>query len=347
MSPPNPPSQKSSAKASRKPSPQLRPNAQGPFEVVDPKWLASALALTVLAAVICAWLAVCLLFYQGEWQLVLHPSHTVDKTPASVGLGFESVRFNATETGQPRLTGWWMPAQAGGAASGDTASPAKAPPDSLSFAAVPKYAGFTVLYLHGGSGSLSDTVPALARLHRAGINVFAIDYRGFGQSDLADHPAEARMAEDAAAGLDYLTTTRHIPLQRIIPYGEGLGAPLAAGLALGHPEIPAVILDNPDPDPTATAIAQRPSHLIPVRLLFREHFEIASPLAALHTPKLMIAGGPDSSNGAAVIASLQVLFRRAASPSLTVTLPAVKYEDDYQAALTRFLDEYLPVPSTR
>jgi hypothetical protein len=198
----------------------------------------------------------------------------------------------------------------------------------------------TVLYLHDGSQSLSATVPALARLHQAGINIFAIDYRGFGQSDASAHPTEARMAQDTAAALDYLTATRHVPTANIVPYGVGLGASLAAALAVKHPEIPAVILDNPDPDPTATAVESHPSGVIPVRLIFRERFEIAAPLANLPTPKLLIAGGPNAAQGADEIRALQMLFRNAHSPSLSVTLPPTRYEVAYQTALSRFLDQY-------
>jgi pimeloyl-ACP methyl ester carboxylesterase len=308
----------------------LRPHPTTPPEVVDPIWLAKALGLSLLAALVCAWLTLCLLFYQGEWQLVLHPSRTVDRTPASVGLDFQQVRFDAAETGQPRLAGWWVPAEAG---------------SQLSFQTPPRYAALTVLYLHDGSQSLSASVPALAQLHHAGINIFAIDYRGFGQSDASAHPTEARMAQDTAAALDYLTATRHIPTANIVPYGVGLGASLAASLALHHPDIPAVILDNPDPDPTATAVASHPSRVIPVHLIFRERFEIAAPLAALATPKLLIAGGPNAAQSADNIRALQTLFRQARSPSLSVTLPPTSYEDAYLATLSRFLDQYASRPA--
>jgi uncharacterized protein len=291
-------------------------------EVVDPVWLAKALSLSLVAALLCGYATLCLLVYQGAWQLILHPSHTIDRTPASAGLVYSDVRFDASETGQPRLTAWWIP----------TAPEA-------GFQA--RHASFTILYLHDGSGSLSNSVPMLALLHRAGLNIFAIDYRGFGASDSSVHPSEVRMTQDAAAALEYLTATLHIPTRDIIPYGVGLGASLAANLAQANGGLAAVILDNPDPDPASTAAAAKPSRVIPVRLLFGNKFDIKKAIATLGTPKLLIAGGPNSANAAADLRVVQLLFKQAASPSFAVTLPSVNFEDDWQMALDRFLDQYL------
>ena len=315
----------------------VRDTPRSPLEVVDPIWLVKALALSLVAALICVYATLCLLVYQGEWQLVLHPVRTIDRTPASAGLDYTDARFGAAETGQPRLTGWWIPAQS-----------APPPGSQLSLQTIPKYADYTVLYLHDGSGSLSSTVPALTRLHQAGLNVFAIDYRGFGASDASVHPSDARMAEDAAAAFDYLTSTRHIPARNIIPYGTGLGASLAVSLAHAHPELPAVILDNPDPDPASAAATTHPSHILPVRLLFGNSFNIMGPIATLSTPKLLIAGGPNAADSTRNYSQLQTLFQKAASPRFTVTLPPGGPEGDYQAELFRFLDQYVsaqPLPT--
>jgi hypothetical protein len=290
---------------------------------VDPIWLLKALAICVVAALICGYATLCLLFYQGDWQLVLHPSPVVDRTPAQVGLAYSAVRFDASETGQPRLTAWWIPAASGTGFE-------------------PRYAAFTILYLHDGSGSLSDTVPALARLQAVGLNIFAFDYRGFGASDASSHPSAERMTQDAAAALDYLTSTRHIAARNIIPYGVGLGASLAAALTQAHPELPAVVLDNPDPDPASTALSQRPSHIVPVRMLFGNQFDIATPMASLKTPKLLIAGGPNSAQDIRSPEQFQTLFQHAASPRFSVTLPSHGSDAAYEAALRRFLDQYLP-----
>ena len=225
------------------PTPRRPPQqpARPVIENIDPRWLVKALLLTILAAAICAYLALCLLIYQGGWQLLLHPAAQngtqIDVTPSTP---FQAIRFDASATGTPRLSGWWIPAD-----SGPFVTPAR-----------------TMLYLHDGTGSLSTTVRELALLHQAKVNIFAIDYRGFGRSE-GPHPTEARMLEDSNAALDYLINTRHIAATEIVPYGVGLGAVLAAKLAGTHPELPAVIIDSPDPGCLRASDHRRPGSSTP------------------------------------------------------------------------------------
>ncbi len=113
----------------------------------------------------------------------------------------------------PRLKGWWIPA-----------------------ATDAKFARLTVLYLHGQDGNMGDTVDALARLHAAGVNVLAFDYRGYGQSQFV-RPSEAHWRQDAEWAIEYLTGTRHVAPGTIVLDGTGLGANLALEEAAAHPEL--------------------------------------------------------------------------------------------------------------
>jgi uncharacterized protein len=287
--------------------PNKRTPQPDPPDVVSPIWLVKAIALTILAALFCGYLTFCLLFYQGQWQLVLHPTRT-SSTPLSIaGASAELIRFGPDESATPQLTGWWIPADPGG-----------------------RYAHITILFLADGNGSLADSVPALASLHNLGINVFAFDYRGYGQS-AATRPSQQSMTQDADSAWQYLTTSRAISAQQIVPYGVGVGTSLATRLAVIHNTVPALILDSPRAD--LLDVARRDPHaaLIPVRLLFHERFPLAEPLSTLHTPKLLLFRStvPDQA------------FNLAADPKLTVQLTspsAVLYNE----SLTRFLDQYLP-----
>ncbi len=286
--------------------PQPTPKPSHHTETVDPIWLLKAIGITILVALLCAWLTLNLLFYRGQWQLVLHPTRT-SAPPANIaGAPYELIHFGLDESATPQLTGWWIPAPANG-----------------------RYAQSTILFLPGADGSLTNNTQTLSALHNLGINVFAFDYRGYGQS--ADtHPSQEKMTQDADHAWQYLNTSRHISAQQILPYGTGVGASLATHLALTHPDVPALILDTPQSDLLDTALHDPRSSLLPVRLLFHEHFPLTDLLAGLRTPKLLISTGTPNPPA----------FRTAADPKLTVELSSPT-DPFYGPALTRFLDEYL------
>ena len=276
-----------------------------PPDVVSPIWLIKAIALTIVAALFCGYLTFCLLFYQGQWQLVLHPTRT-SASPASIaGIPYELIRFGPDESATPQLTGWWIPATPGS-----------------------RYTPITILFLPDGNGSLTNSIPILTSLHNLGLNVFAFDYRGYGQSVPA-RPNQQSMTQDTDTAWQYLTATRAIPTQRIVPYGTGVGTSLATRLAAHHNDIPALILDTPRADLLNVAIRDPRATLLPVRLLFHERFPLAEPLSTLHTPKLLISRttSPDQT------------FLRASDPKYTVEL-ASPSEALYNQSLARFLDQY-------
>jgi pimeloyl-ACP methyl ester carboxylesterase len=248
---------KAQREAARTPPPGWKDPLAQQQPLVSGRWLLYAVLVVVGLAAVSAYLTLCLLFYQGQWQVVFHPSRKAATTPAAVGLRYDDVRFDYTGTGIPQLAGWWI------AADHDA-------PNSVR----------TVLFLHDGSGSLADTVPQLKTLHALGVNLFAFDYRGFGNS-LEVHPSEQRVYEDADAAWSYLTDIRHIDPKSIVIYGSGLGATIAAEAVLRHREASALILENPAPPALSLIEADSRTSLLPVKLLFRDRFEIGPKLSAL------------------------------------------------------------------
>jgi pimeloyl-ACP methyl ester carboxylesterase len=229
------------------------------------RWLLGALGAVLLLAAVCVYATFCLLFWQGQWQLVFHPSHALTATPASAGLAFDEIRFDATETGTLQLAGWWIPAE---------------------------QAGKTVLLLHDGDGSLSDTIPQVQALHSLGLNVFAFDYRGFGNS-VNIHPSEASTYADADAAWSYLTETRHLAPSGIVFYGIGLGAAVAAETAHRHPEAFALVLESPRPPVLDTLRFDTRTRILPIRLLFHDRFDSTRILPTIRMPKLVLERDAD------------------------------------------------------
>jgi pimeloyl-ACP methyl ester carboxylesterase len=273
--------------------------------VVDGRWLLKAVAIVVVSALLCTYVTLCLLFYVGQWQLVLHPVRTT--TPAPEGL----VRFSSEATGQPRLAGEWLPATSSN-----------------------RYKQLTVLFLPGGDSTTAAFSATQTSLREIGVNVFTFDYRGYGRSG-DGHPTEKRMRQDSREAWAYLTTTRHIPANRIIPYGVGVGASLAASLAGEHGEIPAIILESPYTDLRDVIGRDSRFRFLPFSLLFHEDFPLRDTLSKLQRPKLLLfregAEEPEA-------------FRVATAPKSILTLKTSSGES-FSDGVSRFLKEALPVSS--
>jgi hypothetical protein len=244
--------------ARTKPKPAPGPPHPAQPVTVSGRWLLGAFAITIPAAALCAWAVLCLLFWQGSWQLLYHPASAVTRTPAIAGLPFESVDFAVTAGGAPQMRGWWIPRE---------------------------QARYTAIYLHGADGNLGDTVDTLSALYGAGMSVFAIDYRGYGLSTFK-RPSEAHWRQDAESAIEYLTQTRHIPAGSLVLIGRGLGANLALEAAAAHPELAGLVLDDPLPAPADTIFADPRAKLVPAHLLARDQWDADTPAASLRIPSL-------------------------------------------------------------
>ncbi len=283
-------------------------------QTVSARWLLGAIGGVIAAAALCAWGALCLMFWQGSWQLLYHPQATVARTPANVGLAFDDLAFAATEAGLPRLHGWMIPAAPGA-----------------------RYSRYTALYLHGASGNLGDTVDELARLHNAGLNAFAFDYRGYGQSQPI-HPSEAHWREDTEWALQYLTGTRHIPIDSVLLIGQGLGANLALEIAAAHPDLAGVVLQEPSDAPLSPIFQDPRARIVPSHLLVRDHWESMAPAAALLIPSLWFYRPPNSATTSPP--TVPESFRRVSARKVLIWLPASGKDDaDSLNALTAWLDD--------
>ena len=88
-----------------------------------------------------------------------------------------------------------------------------------------------VLYLHGNAATIGSrqNISRCEHLRALGLNVLAIEYRGY--AGLDGVPSEATVTADARAGYEYLRTSRKAPAERIIIYGWSLGAAIAVDLA--------------------------------------------------------------------------------------------------------------------
>lgn len=258
-----------------------------------------------------------MLFWQGSWQLLYHPSNTVTRTPASVNLPFDSIGFATTASGEPELRGWWIPA-----------------------ASQPRY---TAIYLHGPDGNMGDTISALVPLHNLGLNLFVFDYRGYGQSHFV-HPSETRWREDVDSAIRYLTGTRHIPAGAIILVGRDLGANLALETAEAHPDLAGIVLEQPLATPRDVIFNDARSRLVPARLLVRDRWDTTAAASNMLIPSLWFEWIRPGVNSAAGDTPPQAYQKVPARKSIVWLSNSRRTQDQFNFALASWLDQ-LPTVS--
>ena len=149
-----------------------------------------------------------------------------------------------------------------------------------------------LLYLHGNAGNVTSSLlpPFYARVHALGLNIAAVDYRGYGDSE-ARRPSETGVYADARALYDWLRTVRHVPSARIIIYGHSLGSGPATELAL-HVEAAGLILEG-----AFTSVPDRGAEVypwLPVHWLATQQFANLDKIGGVAMPKLLMHARDDS-----------------------------------------------------
>lgn len=89
----------------------------------------------------------------------------------------------------------------------------------------------TVLYCHGNAGNLSYWRYMIELITSIGINIFIIDYRGFGKAKA--HPTISAFVQDAMEAYNYLASK--IKPDNIVLWGESMGGYAALKIAQRKP----------------------------------------------------------------------------------------------------------------
>ncbi len=160
-------------------------------------WAVGALILAGFMSVAYVGVRPPLLFFPDR-VVTFRPDH--GRNPMT----FEDVRFTTLD--QVEITGWWVPAD-------DDDAP-------------------TILYLHGPIGDLGDQLTWIRLARDSGFHVFAIDYRGFGESQ--GSPSVSGLYRDAEAAYRWLIDEKGVTPDNLIILGRALGGAVAAHLAQQH-----------------------------------------------------------------------------------------------------------------
>lgn len=147
----------------------------------------------------------------------------------------------------------------------------------------------TVLVANGNGGHRGVRAPLAAALGDAGLAVLLFDYRGYGGN--AGSPSEDGLALDVRAARQYLVEEAGVRADRLLYYGESLGAAVVTELATEHPPA-GLVLRSPFADLASVAAVHYP--VLPVRALLRDRFPLAEQVARVDVPTTVILGSADS-----------------------------------------------------
>jgi fermentation-respiration switch protein FrsA (DUF1100 family) len=146
-----------------------------------------------------------------------------------------------------------------------------------------------ILVAPGNAGNRLARAPLVAALADQGQTVLLLEYRGYGGNP--GRPTEAGLAQDVRAARAYLIDEAGVPQDRLIYYGESLGAAVVVALAAEHPPA-GLVLRSPFTDLAAVGREHYP--FLPVRLLLRDRFPVTDPVSRVQAPTVVVYGTADS-----------------------------------------------------
>lgn len=218
------------------------------------------IAVTVLAGV--GYLTSVVYLMANEKRMIFQPDQFGGRVvvPLPDSLGLVANRVLLTSADSARITGLVVPAA-------DTAAQ-------------------WLLYLHGNAGNVTSSVLPhfYARWHALGLNLLAIDYRGYGESE-SRAPDEKGTYADARAAYEWLRATRGVPPERIILYGHSLGAGVAIEIAL-RVQVAGLIVEGAFTSVPDLGAETYP--WVPVRLISSQRFENIEKIGRVAMPKMVM-----------------------------------------------------------
>lgn len=97
-------------------------------------------------------------------------------------------------------------------------------------------AGFSAIVFHGNGEALDSFLGFLRWLASLGVEVYAIEYRGFGRS--SGWPTESAIREDALMVSNFVCKDRSVPTNKLLLIGRSIGSGPASFLAAEiHPRL--------------------------------------------------------------------------------------------------------------
>lgn len=241
-------------------------------------------------------------------QHLYFPERNLVTSPRDLGLPYENIWLTTSD--DVRIHGWLIP---------NIDSPA------------------TLLFLHGNAGNISHRLDNVKRLFDAGVQIFILDYRGYGQSD--GRPSEQGTYNDASAAWQWLTDEIGGP---IVVFGRSLGGAVAAWLAAQPDVAPAgLILES-----TFTRGRDVAAVLVPIpglATMIPDFYPTLDHIERIEIPLLLIHGSDDE---LIAVSHARRLYEAASEPKSLYIVDGGRHNDTYVVGgnaylrqLTKFIEE--------
>jgi hypothetical protein len=147
----------------------------------------------------------------------------------------------------------------------------------------------TVVYLHGEGENVGTSWPRIEQLHGLGVNVMAVDLRGYGRS--TGYPNERGLRADLAAIAAGLGARPFLQLGKLAYYGRSLGAAFAVELARHH-QPAAMVLEAPFT--SVQGLVNDGAYVdLPRSFVARSRWDNLSKIAGIEAPLLVLHGEDD------------------------------------------------------
>ena len=146
----------------------------------------------------------------------------------------------------------------------------------------------TVVYFHNNRETVEMRLDLASALHRRGLGVLLVEYRGYGAS-YGYEPSEEGLYNDAEAALDMLAN-RGVTSDRIVLWGASLGTGVAAEMARRGRGARLILVT---PYTSIPDLVTDRVPMVPARILLADHFDTLAKSAQLGVPTTIVHGDAD------------------------------------------------------
>jgi fermentation-respiration switch protein FrsA (DUF1100 family) len=161
------------------------------------------------------------------------------------------------------------------------------PQRKLSGRLEPLPAEMVLLWFHGNAGNISYRYDMIRAMMELPVQVFIIDYRGYGKSE--GKPNERGLYLDARAAWDYLINERRVAPDHIVIFGKSLGGAPAIDLATQVEPAGLIVQSG------FTSAGDMAAMVLPFlpRVFLHTKMDSLSKIHQVHCPKLFIHSRAD------------------------------------------------------